>query len=87
MSKKDKKFIAALIFLQTGILITTISLSGKFWYQSVANLIGLNQLHELAQTMKEAGNKAESNMKVELLKRQYEGNGIGVEKVKNITKE
>ena len=87
MSKKDKKFIAALIFLQTGILMATISFSGKFWYQSVANLIGLNQLHELSQVMKEVGNKAESNVKVELLKRQYVGKGIGVEKVKNITKE
>lgn len=79
MNKKDKKFIVALLFLHTGILIGCISLSGHYWHHSFAKLLKIQHLYEVSQMMKEGTNKAESHIKIKHLKKQYEAKGVGVE--------
>ena len=79
MNKKDKKFIVALIFLHTGILIASISLSGHYWHHSFAKLLKIQHLYEVSQLMKGETNKAQSNIQIKNLKNQYETKGVGVE--------
>jgi hypothetical protein len=79
MTKKDKKFLAALIIAQTGIFITAISLSSVYWYKSVTNLMKLNNLQELSAWVNGEHNKIESENKITDLKKNYEKKGIEVE--------
>ena len=79
MNKKDKKFIAALMIAQTGILLVAISLSGKYWYASVTNLMGLNNLQEITGWLKGENRKIESEETVAKLKQHYEKQGIEAE--------
>ena len=79
MSKKDKKFIAVLMFLQTGIIVATISISGKFWYESVGSLIKLNNLQEITAWLNGENREFESKDKIQKIKKHYETKGIEVE--------
>ena len=79
MSKKDKKFIVALFFLHTGILLGGISLSGHYWHHSFAKLLKIQHLYEVSQLMKDTTNKAQSNIQIKKIKKQYEAKGVGVE--------
>ncbi len=79
MSKKDKKFMVALVFLQTGILIGSISLSGHYWHHSFARLLGMQHLYEVSQFVNERANEAQTHIKMNHLKKQYENQGVGVE--------
>ena len=62
LDRKDKKFISALVFMQTGILILGISLSGKFWHHQTIDVQNLNQLHELSELIK-AKHKKQKTLK------------------------
>ena len=79
MNKKDKKFIAALVFLQTGILLGGISLSGHYWHHSFTRLLKMQHLYEVSKLLKDGANEAQSNIKVNSFKKQYENQGVGVE--------
>ena len=79
MSKKDKRFIAALMFLQTGILMATISISGKFWSNSIATLMKLNNLQEISSWIHGKNREFESKNKVQKIKKHYEQKGIKAE--------
>ena len=88
MSKKDKKFIAALVCVQTGIIIAAMSIFGKVWHDLTADCKELKNLAKLSQKMTEMRHKASSEIHVRTLKKQYENSGIGVEEIKKqITKE
>lgn len=62
MSRKDKKFIAALVFMQTGVLIAALSISGQFWQNSNMSLLKLNNMYELSRMIK-TDNKSECKNK------------------------
>ena len=79
MNKQDKKFIAALIFMQTGILICGISVSGYYWHHSLVSLMKMQHLYELSEHVKERANKVQSDIKVNTLKNQYEKQGVGID--------
>ena len=79
MNKKDKKFIAALAFLQTGILATVISFSASFWHQQTQECKKISHLYKLSQWVKGENQKRESETKITNIKQQYETQGIGAE--------
>ena len=79
MSKKDKKFIAALMFLQIGITVSAISLSGHYWHHSFVKLLKMQHLYEFSQFIKGENNEAQSNAKVKELKQHYQTKGIEAE--------
>ena len=79
MNKKDKKFIAALAFLQTGILVAAISFSASFWHHQTQECKQISHLYELNQWVKGENRKFESEHKVNDMKKQFKNQGIGVE--------
>ncbi len=79
MNKKDKKFIAALVLTHTGLLIATISLSGRFWHNQFQECRKVNHLYELSQYMKGEINEAHSDTKVKKLKQHYQTKGVRAE--------
>ena len=78
LNKSDKKFISALAFAQTGLLLMGITLSGYFWYRSTLNVQGMQHLYELSQTANEQQDKVEAVIKLKEIEDHYEDQGIGV---------
>ena len=78
LDKNDKKFISALVCAQTGLLLMGITLSGYFWHHSLANLLGMQHLYEISQTVNEKKEKIEATIKLKNMEDQYESQGIGV---------
>ncbi|MDE0118478.1 MAG: hypothetical protein OXM55_00530 [Bdellovibrionales bacterium] len=78
LDKNDKKFISALACAQTGLLLMGIALSGYFWHHSLANLLGMQHLYEVSQTVNEKKDKIEATIKLKKMEEQYENQGIGV---------
>ena len=79
MNKKDKKFIAALAFMQTGVLMAFISVSAYFWHYSMINVFKMKSLYELSQWVNQENKKISSEIKIENLKQHYETQGLEVE--------
>ncbi len=79
MNKQDKKFMAALVFLQTGILVMAISISSKFWHGQIQECKRLNQLAELRDWVKGENQEKELEAKIIHIKQHYETQGIGAE--------
>ncbi len=79
MNKQDKKFIAALVFLQTSLLILCISISGKFWHDQNKECKEIARMSEIRDWLHGENRKFESEAKIESLKNQFESKGIGVE--------
>ncbi len=78
LNKSDKKFISALAFAQTGLLLMGITLSGYFWYHSMLSVQGMQHLYELSQIVNEQQDKVEALSKLKTIEEQYETQGIGV---------
>ncbi|MDE0118858.1 MAG: hypothetical protein OXM55_02480 [Bdellovibrionales bacterium] len=79
MNKQDRKFMAALVFLQTGILVMAISMSSKFWHGQIQECKQLSQLAELRDWLKGENHKKEAEAKIIQMKQHYETQGIGTE--------
>ena len=79
LNKRDKKFVAALAFLQTGILGATISFSASFWHHQTKECKQISHLYELSQWVKGENQKKESEAQIKRLKKQFEVKGIGAE--------
>ena len=78
MNKKDKKFISALIFLQTGVVLAIISISGKFWHDQNEVCKSIKNLSELRDSIYNTIDRVESEKKINSFKNKYEHEGIGV---------
>ncbi|MDE0119142.1 MAG: hypothetical protein OXM55_03940 [Bdellovibrionales bacterium] len=78
LDKKDKKFISALAFAQTGLLLMGITLSGYFWYHSLLSVQGMKHLYEISQMLNERKDQVEILSKLKEIEDQYENQGIGV---------
>ena len=79
MNKKDKKFIAALVLLQTGILATVISASGSYWHNQIAECKKIANLATLVESVKGENKKIEAGEKIQKLKQHYQTQGVRVE--------
>ena len=79
MNKQDKKFMASLVFLQTGILVMAISISSKFWHSQVQECKEITRMAEIRDWLDGEKKNFESEAKIESLKNQFESKGIGVE--------
>ena len=76
ISRADKKFLAAVLFLQTSILCLAISISGTFHNSSLDNSIK----HHLK--IKSTLNRLEGDLAVRDQKQKYEAQGISTEDIK-----
>ncbi len=76
ISRADKKFLAAALFLQTSILCLAISMSGTFHNNSLDNSIK----HHLK--IKAALNKLEGDVELHRQKERYKAQGLSTEDVK-----
>ena len=76
ISRADKKFLAAALFLQTSILCLAISLSGTFHNDSLDRSIK----HHLK--IKSTLNRLESDIAVKRQKDKYKAQGISTEDIK-----
>ena len=76
ISRADKRFLAAALFLQTSILCLAISLSGTFHNGSLDNSIKQHL------KIKTALNKLESDLAVKDHKEKYKAQGISTEDIK-----
>ena len=43
LNKKDKKFIAAMMFCQMGVIMATIALQGMFWSEHTVSLMNMSK--------------------------------------------
>ena len=76
ISGKDKKFLAAILFFQTSVLVLTISLSGTFHNSSLEGSIK-NYLR-----IKTVLNKLEGDMELKKQEERYRLQGLSTEDVK-----
>ena len=76
ISRGDKKFLAAALFLQTSILCLAISISGTWHNVSLDNSIK----HHLK--IKSTLNRLEGDLAVKRQKDKYESQGISTEDIK-----
>ena len=65
LDKKDKQFIAALVFAQTGLLIATISFSAHYWHHSMVNLQKMDYLYNFSQALKSTNFKEKTKCESE----------------------
>ena len=52
LDKRDKKFIAALVFAQTGLVMMAISVSAYFWHHSMMRLQDMDHLYKFSKVLK-----------------------------------
>ena len=52
LDRRDKKFIVALIFAQTGLVMMAISFSAYFWHHSMVRLQGMEHLYNFSKMLK-----------------------------------
>ena len=84
MSKEDKKFFAALLFCQTGVLSLLIVFSPFYWLREAGNWEKVKERFQYRESLRQKVNEADSNFKVQRLKTGFEKKGIGVEEVVNL---
>ena len=75
ISRSDKKFLAAALFLQTSVLCVAISISGT-WH---SNFINRSMEHKLK--IKSTLNRLESDIALKRQKDKYEAQGISTEDI------
>ena len=86
MSKQDKKFLAALVFAQTGILSALIVFSPYYWLKQANEWEEIREMAQFGQVLREQTHQMESELKVQKLKRGFEQKGIGVEETFNLNR-
>ena len=79
VNNHDKKFLAALIFAQTGVLSALIMFSPWYWLKRTEQWKETKELVKYSQFLREQTAHMESEAKVQSLKNRYEHNDIGVE--------
>ncbi len=79
MNNPDKKFLAALIFAQTGLLSALIMFSPWYWLKQAEKWKETKELVKYSQFLREQTAHMESEAKVQSLKNRFEKKGIGVE--------
>ena len=75
ISRADKKFLVAVLFLQTSVLCVAISISGT-WH---SNFINRSMEHKLK--IKSTLNRLESDIALKRQKDKYEAQGISTEDI------
>lgn len=80
-SNKDKKFLAAILFLHLSGVMITVSLFGLYYKGKINDCQKLNKKLELAEWAIGEVNKAKSEQKLESIKQSYEKQGIYAEEL------
>lgn len=81
MNHKDKYFFLALSFAQLGIVCVVVVFNSWFWHVQIKKNKELSELKQISTYLSERTDELDAEMKVDQLKRNYEGHGIGVEEV------
>ena len=65
LDRKDKRFIAALVFAQTGLVMMAISFSAYFWHHSMMDLQKIDRLYNFSQALKSTSFKEQKKCEPE----------------------
>ena len=76
LSNKDKKFLSALVFLQTSIVVFSVSVFGFYYKGKTEDCRRLNKRLELAEWATSEVNKIKAEQKIESMKQSYKKQGI-----------
>ena len=79
LSKKDKKFLAALAFFQVSLIWLGISLSALFWHNAMLNAFEMKKTYELGKWAIEEVDKVKTEKKLESIKQSYKKQGISAD--------
>ena len=81
MNHKDKYFFLALSFAQLGIVCVVVVFNSWFWHVQTEKNKEVYRLKKFSNQLLERNNELSAEIKVDQLKRNYEGQGIGIEEV------
>lgn len=79
LSKKDKKFLSALMFLHLSLVMLTVSVFGWYWHRETEDCRKLWKKLDLAEWAESEVNKVKSEYKIESIKEDYNNQGISAE--------
>ena len=78
-SRKDKKFLIALLFIHFSFVFMAISFFGLYYKGQVNECVRLNKKLELGEWATGEMNKAKAEYKLESIKENYNNQGISAE--------
>ena len=79
LSKKDRKFLAALVFCPAGFIVFAISMFGFYYKGQMEDCRRVSKKLELADWAINEVNKQRDNQKIESMKNSYKNHGIKAE--------
>ena len=81
MNHKDKYFFLALSFAQLGIVCVVVVFNSWFWHVQIKRNKELSELKQISNYLSERTDELDAEIKMDQLKKSYEGHNVGVEKV------
>ena len=79
LSRKDKKFLVALMSAHFGFVMLTVSIFGLYYKEQINDCKKIAKKIELAEWITEQTDKAKSEKKIESIKQSYKSQGISAE--------
>ena len=78
-SRKDKKFLAALMFVHFSLVMMTVSFFGLYYKGKINDCKEIAKKLEISEWATEQVNRAKTEKKIESIKQSYENQGISAE--------
>ena len=79
LSRKDKKFLSALMFFHLSLVMLTISAFGLYWHMETEDCRKIWERIELADWAEEEVDKVKDEFKLESIIKSYKNQGISAE--------
>ena len=79
LSRKDKKFLVALMFFHLSLVMVTVSAFGWYWHAQTEDCRKIWKQIELSEWATDEVDKVKSEHKIESIKQSYENQGISAE--------
>lgn len=76
LSRKDKKFLSALMFVHFSLVMLTVSLFGLYYKRQINDCQKIAKKIELAEWITDQTDKAKSEKKLESIKKSYKSQGV-----------
>jgi len=81
MDSKDRHFLLALSFAQLGVVCVVVVFNSWYWHIQTGKNKEVYRLKKYTEQLLERNDELSAQLKVDRLRRNYEGQGIGVEVV------
>ena len=79
LSSKDRKFLAAILFLHLSFVVMSVSFFGLYYKGQINDCRKVKEKLELAEWAVNEVNKAKAMQKIETMKNSYKDQGISAE--------